>query len=469
MHASINLHSAGPLPSTGILPHPTLLSALPAPHTTCAVLSSKMAQFQGLPAPALISSSGGSTDVTGKAVLFYFSAHWCGPCRQFTPQLAEAYKTGVFASKNVEVVFVSADQDQSGFDGYFAEQPWLAVPFTDEAGREGLETKFGVSGYPSLVAVAADGTIMSKKARAFFGRDSTLATFPDGWTSPADVTACLAGAPLTNSTLASFDWSRDVATKSIIGLYFSAHWCPRCRAFTPQLVAWYNKMKAAGHSIELVFISSDRDQSQWMEYSSSMPWLSLNIWDAAGRAAKDKLEMLEGSVEHSGIPHLVLLKGEDLSDLLPFNAASRIRSDIDGYPWPLKQCESIEVALESINSKPIAMLIAIDANEAGCVAAMTEAAAPYCGDGAPPSAPLCTVLKASSDMLGRLSGFLGITSFTPTAAASLLVITNIPGGNKHVAKLAGVPSADDLTLAIAAFIAGSAPMVGLRDEAPASL
>ena len=28
-------------------------------------------------------------------VMLYFSAHWCPPCRAFTPQLADLYKQGV--------------------------------------------------------------------------------------------------------------------------------------------------------------------------------------------------------------------------------------------------------------------------------------------------------------------------------------------------------------------------------------
>ena len=78
-----------------------------------------MAQFQGLPAPALISSSGGSTDVTGKAVLFYFSAHWCGPCRQFTPALARFYQKH---HKEMAVVFVSADRSEGEMEKYYSER-----------------------------------------------------------------------------------------------------------------------------------------------------------------------------------------------------------------------------------------------------------------------------------------------------------------------------------------------------------
>ena len=30
--------------------------------------------------------------LAGKVVAMYFSAHWCGPCRNFTPQLINLYK-----------------------------------------------------------------------------------------------------------------------------------------------------------------------------------------------------------------------------------------------------------------------------------------------------------------------------------------------------------------------------------------
>lgn len=59
----------------------------------------------------------------------YFSAHWCPPCRQFTPMLAQLYTMLRAAGKKFEVVFVSADKSESDFDAYFGEMPWLALPY----------------------------------------------------------------------------------------------------------------------------------------------------------------------------------------------------------------------------------------------------------------------------------------------------------------------------------------------------
>ena len=69
-----------------------------------------------------------SDTLAGKYVGLYFSAHWCPPCRRFTPQLAETYQK--VTSKNdgqFEIVFVSGDKDAGQFDEYFAEMPWAAI------------------------------------------------------------------------------------------------------------------------------------------------------------------------------------------------------------------------------------------------------------------------------------------------------------------------------------------------------
>ncbi|KAJ9591496.1 hypothetical protein L9F63_001982, partial [Diploptera punctata] len=45
------------------------------------------------------------------------------------------------------------------------------------------------------------------------------------------------------------------------GIYFSAHWCPPCKAFTPQLIDTYSKVRGKGNDFEVIFVSSDRSIS----------------------------------------------------------------------------------------------------------------------------------------------------------------------------------------------------------------
>ena len=83
-------------------------------------------------------------EFAGKHVGLYFSAHWCGPCRQFTPQLIEAYK-GINARSGVdfEAIFVSSDADEAAFETYYGEMPWLAIPCAEQKTREGCRSFFG--------------------------------------------------------------------------------------------------------------------------------------------------------------------------------------------------------------------------------------------------------------------------------------------------------------------------------------
>merc|ERR1712156_1256781 len=68
-------------------------------------------------------------------VLYYFSAHWCPPCRQFTPMLSDFYGE---VSDDLEIVFVASD----------------------------LKQKYGVQGIPMLVVVKKDGSVVTKDGRS---------------------------------------------------------------------------------------------------------------------------------------------------------------------------------------------------------------------------------------------------------------------------------------------------------------
>ena len=57
-----------------------------------------------------------------------------------------------------------------------------------------------------------------------------------------------------------------------IALYFSAHWCPPCRGFTPILAEVYGKISSS-RDFEVVFCSSDRDARQFQARRPCMQWL----------------------------------------------------------------------------------------------------------------------------------------------------------------------------------------------------
>ena len=98
-------------------------------------------------------------------VLLYFSAHWCPPCRQFTPVLAALYNEVNASGKQFEVVFVSFDRDESQFNDYYGTMPWLSVPYGSVQIREAAGQSFGVSGIPSLILINRDGGAVHKGGR----------------------------------------------------------------------------------------------------------------------------------------------------------------------------------------------------------------------------------------------------------------------------------------------------------------
>ena len=69
----------------------------------------------------------------------------CPPCRSFTPQLVQAYKTLKESGQAFEIIFLTSDRSEDGFNEYFKEMPWLAVPYGNERVKE-LSGLFSVQG-----------------------------------------------------------------------------------------------------------------------------------------------------------------------------------------------------------------------------------------------------------------------------------------------------------------------------------
>jgi len=113
----------------------------------------------------------------------YFSAHWCPPCRQFTPLFAKTYQKLKDDGKKFEVIFISSDRGQKDFDDYFKEMPWLALPYDRRTEKTQLSELFEVEGIPTLVTLEAKtGKVISLEARDYAADDSEGLNFP--WAPP---------------------------------------------------------------------------------------------------------------------------------------------------------------------------------------------------------------------------------------------------------------------------------------------
>lgn len=112
----------------------------------------------------------------------------CGPCRQFTPELASFYekvnnKRG--QKDQFEIVMISRCRDANSHYQYFSKMPWLALPLDVASGQHGqmLGEKYGVKGIPSLVLVDDLGQTITTDARNKVPADRAGIGFP--WRNPA--------------------------------------------------------------------------------------------------------------------------------------------------------------------------------------------------------------------------------------------------------------------------------------------
>ena len=94
------------------------------------------------------------TAESGKLLMIYLSMHDCPGCLEFTPLLADLYEELNADNKTFEVVFMSGDKLENVFKSYYAEMPWLAIPFKDVRLKTVVK-HFKIKGLPRLIVLDA--------------------------------------------------------------------------------------------------------------------------------------------------------------------------------------------------------------------------------------------------------------------------------------------------------------------------
>lgn len=96
------------------------------------------------------------SDLEGKVVGLLFAANWYPPCRGFTQILVGIYEELKSRVPQLEIVYVSSDENLDAFNSFYGNMPWLAIPFSDLETKKSLTRKYDVEAVPCLILLQPD-------------------------------------------------------------------------------------------------------------------------------------------------------------------------------------------------------------------------------------------------------------------------------------------------------------------------
>jgi len=115
----------------------------------------------------------------GRYIGLYFSGHWCGPCRRFTPQLVNCYNEGL--KDKMECILISCDRDEDAYNEYCKEFPFAKLPWAKRSEERELNEIYQVEGVPTLVVLNPDCTLLTLDGRGKVSGDPEGEQLPNGW------------------------------------------------------------------------------------------------------------------------------------------------------------------------------------------------------------------------------------------------------------------------------------------------
>jgi len=111
----------------------------------------------------------------------------------------------------------------------------------------------------------------------------------------------LKGQQLLKKTGVVVDADEALQGKKIICFYFSALWCPPCKAFTPVLTEFYQELVKEEEPIEVIFVSGDNSPDELLANMKAFH----GDWLAVQHGAR-LIDDLRDQFKATGLPTLIV-------------------------------------------------------------------------------------------------------------------------------------------------------------------
>lgn len=104
----------------------------------------------------------------------------------------------------------------------------------------------------------------------------------------------------------------------LIGVLFSAEWCPPCQGFSPVLANFYREVNKTANVIEILLCSSDQDEASFQAHLNSLLWPAIPFDSEAQNDLYDQFEVV-------GVPVLIIINNKgDVIDVKGRNTIQKL-------------------------------------------------------------------------------------------------------------------------------------------------
>jgi nucleoredoxin len=110
----------------------------------------------------------------------------------------------------------------------------------------------------------------------------------------------------------------------VVGLYFSAGWCPACKTVTPMIAEAYKALTSRGKKMEICFVTLDKNEQDFNAMRTEMPWPALPFGGT-------RHALLASAFDVQCVPTLVLLRPN--GTIISTDGIRLLRKHARTFPW----------------------------------------------------------------------------------------------------------------------------------------